>query len=64
MYANWAGLTLTDDNSLEQLVWRKLTANAKTAQIKESLLATLWAGGASGESVEACLLNTGLTGWS
>lgn len=65
IYAKWAGLTDPNQGeSLEELVRRKLTANAKTAQLRECLLSTLQAGGAVGETVEACLLHNGLTGWS
>lgn len=71
IYATWAGLTIPsfgasggDDTSLFGLVCQKLTANAKSAQIRKSLLATLLAGGAVGESVEGCLLHSSLTGWS
>lgn len=70
VYEKWAGLSETHmatggpGKSLQQLVRLKLTANGKSAQIRESLLQTIKAGGAVGESVEACLLKTGLTGWS
>ncbi len=64
IYAKWASLTCGPDDTLERLVTRKLRANAKSTQVKESLLATLVAGGATGESVEQCLRKTGLTGWS
>lgn len=66
VYAKWASLTLdaNHDYDLGELVRQKLTANGKTAQIKESLLGTLIAGGATGETVEQTLLKTGLTGWS
>ena len=63
IYAKWAAVGPADE-SLEQLVRLKLTANAKTAQIKENLLSTIQAGGAVGESLEECLLKSGLTGWS
>lgn len=65
-YASWASLTYdaTHDHSLAALVNEKLTADSKSAQIKESLLETLHAGGAVGETVEQCLLKSGLTGWS
>lgn len=65
-YASWASLTFdaSHDYSLDQLVRQKLTANGKSTQIKESLLATIKAGGAVGETVEEALLKSGLTGWS
>lgn len=64
IYAQWASLTNNGDDSLEGLVRRKLVAGAKSSQIKESLLATVKAGGATGESLEECLAKTGLTGFS
>ena len=76
IYAKWQATALNSyhtanptvpadgDYSLEQLVRMVLTQNAKTAQVKESLLSTILAGGAVGESVEECLLKSGLTGWS
>jgi hypothetical protein len=63
VYARWAGLTITGE-SLEQLVRHRLAVTGKAAQVRESLLATVRAGGGIGESVEQCLLRTGLTGWS
>lgn len=63
-YAQWAGLTVGGDDSLYRLVNRKLVANGKAAQVRESLEATLAAGGAVGTSVEQMLAKTGLTGWS
>jgi hypothetical protein len=63
-YAKWASLTVGSDDSLYRLVNRKLVANGKSAQVRESLEATLAAGGAVGESVEEMLAKTGLTGWS
>lgn len=63
-YAKWASLTVGPDDSLYRLVNRKLAAGGKSAQVKESLEATLSAGGAVGASVEQMLLKTGLTGWS
>lgn len=63
-YALWAGLSVGSDDSLYRLVTRKLTANGKAAQLRESLEATLAAGGAQGESIEQMLLRTGLLGWS
>jgi hypothetical protein len=63
-YAKWAGLSLGPDDSLYRLVNRKLVANGKAAQVRESLEATLAAGGAVGESIEEMLLKTGLTGFS
>jgi len=63
IYAKWAALTPSDE-TLEQLVRRKLVANGKSAQLEESLEATLRKGGAVGESVEEMLRKTGLTGWS
>ena len=65
IYAKWSGLTVNDGHTqLFELVRRKLTANAKAGQIRESLTGTLRAGGAVGETVEECLLKSGLTGWS
>lgn len=64
VYGKWAVLSIGNDDSLYRLVNRKLVANGKSAQVKESLEATLRAGGAVGESVEECLLKSGLTGWS
>ncbi len=64
VYLNWSGLSSTGDDTLESTVRRKLVANGKSAQLRESLLATLLAGGAVGESVEQCLLKSALTGWS
>jgi hypothetical protein len=64
VYAAANGLTLSGGEGLEQVVWRKLTANAKASQIKESLEATVRAGGGVGESVEQMLLKTGLLGFS
>lgn len=64
VYVKWAGLTDNGDDTLESAVRRKLVAGAKSSQIKENLLSTIKAGGATGESVEACLLKTGLTGFS
>ena len=67
VYAKWAGLSVpTGGEGLEQLVRKKLTANGKTgAAGKESLLAMLLAnGGGPAETVEQCLLKSGLTGWS
>lgn len=64
VYAKWAGLTLGGGEALEGLVRRKLVANGKSSQLRESLTSTLHAGGAIGESPEECLLKTGLTGWS
>lgn len=64
VYLKWAVLAPTGDDTLESAVRRKLVANAKSAQIRESLLGTIQAGGAVGESVEECLLKSGLTGWS
>ncbi len=63
-YAAWAGLSVRDDDTLFRLVQRKLTVNGRGAQVRESLLATIEAGGAVGSSVQQCLLKTGLTGWS
>lgn len=62
VYARWAGLT--EKGSLTQLVNAKLTANGKSSQIKGSLLQTVRAGGATGNSLAQTLLQTGLTGWS
>lgn len=62
VYCKWAGVA--GDFTLEQAVRLKLTANAKTAQLRESLEATIRAGGGVGESLEEMLLKTGLTGWS
>jgi hypothetical protein len=64
IYATWASLTVRGGEPLEQLVRRHLVAGGKSAQVRESLLATLRAGGAVGETVEECLLKSGLTGWS
>jgi hypothetical protein len=64
VYARANALTIVGGQGLEELVRLKLVANAKTAQLRESLLATIKAGGAVGESIEECLRNTGLTGWS
>lgn len=64
IYSKWAGLTASDDDTLYRLVTRKLTANGKQAQIRESLEATLRAGGAVGDSTEEMLIRTGLTGFS
>lgn len=64
LYALWAGYTVGEDDSLYRLVCKKLTADAKSSQIEESLEATLRKGGAVGESLEEMLLKTGLTGWS
>lgn len=65
-YASWAGLTYDANHeySLGELVSRKLVANGKSTQVKESLLETIHAGGAIGETVEQTLLKTGLVGWS
>lgn len=77
-YAVWAGVTLNAGEGLETLVKRKLTIagiGTGTAQAPQfpakyaaaqaqGLLQMLLANGASGESVEQCLLRTGLTGWS
>lgn len=65
VYAKYAGLTIFEGNhELEQLVRRKLTTGGKTAQLRESLGATLRAGGAVGETVEEMLRKTGLLGWT
>lgn len=64
VYGAWAGLSVSYDDTLERLVKRKLIAGGRTAQVRESLLATVVAGGAAGESVEECLLTTGLVGFS
>lgn len=63
-YAKWQSLTVGDDDTLYRLVERVLIAGGKTAQVRESLEATLAAGGAVGESIEQMLLKTGMTGWS
>lgn len=64
-YAQWAALTIPGNGqSLEELVRSKLVLGGKSAQLRESLLATIRAGGGVGESLEAMLRNTGLTGWS
>ena len=63
-YAQHFSLTVGSDDSLFRLVQRELTANGKSAQIEESLEATLAKGGAVGESIEEMLANTGLLGWS
>jgi hypothetical protein len=63
VYAKWAAVGPADA-SLEQLVRLKLVATGKSAQLRESLEATLRAGGAVGESVEQMLAKSGLTGWS
>lgn len=63
IYGAWASIT-PGDSTLEQLVRRKLINNAKTTQLRESLTATLQAGGAVGESPAECLLKSGLVGWS
>lgn len=64
LYAKWAGFTVGGDDSLYRLVCRKLTANGKAAQVRESLEETIQAGGGVGTSLEEMLRNTGLTGWS
>jgi len=64
VYAHWAGLTINGGDGLENLVRRKLVAGGKSSQLRESLTATLRAGGAVGESPEEMLLKTALTGWS
>ena len=64
MYLKWASLSATGDDNLEAAVRRKLVANSKSSQIRENLLSTIKAGGGVGESVEACLRNTGLVGFS
>jgi hypothetical protein len=63
VYGQWALLT-PGDSTLEQLVKRKLVANAKSAQIRESLEETLRAGGATGDSIAEMLQKTGLVGFS
>lgn len=63
VYSKWAGVG-PSDGTLEQLVRLKLVATGKSAQLRESLEATLRAGGAVGESVEEMLAKSGLTGWS
>jgi hypothetical protein len=64
VYLKWASLAATGDDTLESSVRRKLVAGGHTANIRENLLSTLKAGGATGESVEECLLKSSLTGWS
>jgi hypothetical protein len=64
VYARWQGMTVDGDASLAKLVYQRLTANGKGAQIRESLEATIRAGGGGGESLEQMLLRTGLTGWA
>ncbi len=63
-YASWAGLSVGSDDSLYRLVNRKLVAGGKSAQMRESLEATLAAGGAVGTSIEEMLAKTGLLGFS
>lgn len=80
VYYHWAFGTTNDPGpaGLEELVRRKVYTNgigtgtvaapqfpAKVAASrKESLLEILHSNGAVGESVQACLLKSGLTGWS
>jgi hypothetical protein len=64
VYAHWAGVTADGDANLDRLVRQVLTANGKSAQLRESLEATIRAGGGVGESTEQQLLHSGLTGWS
>lgn len=68
IYSQWAGLATTDetssDDSLYRLVNQKLVVGNKSAQVEESLEATLRKGGADGECVEQQLLQSGLGGWS
>jgi hypothetical protein len=64
IYLHWAGLTDNGDDTLESAVRRKLVAAGHSANIRENLLSTMLAGGATGESVEDCLLKTGLVGLS
>lgn len=63
VYARHFGLDVDGGRSLEDLVRENLIARGKGSQLRESLLETLHAGGATGESVQACLMRTGLVGW-
>jgi hypothetical protein len=63
VYASWNGVTADGDANLDRLVRQVLTSNGKSAQLRESLEATIRAGGGVGESLEQMLLSTGTTGW-
>jgi hypothetical protein len=63
-YAQGTGTAARLGDSLESIVRRHLAAVGKTSQLRESLEATIRAGGGVGESVEQMLLKTGLTGWT
>lgn len=62
-YAAGEAIALTGSN-LEQTVRVKLVAGAHSANIAESLAATVRKGGGTGESVEQELLKTGMVGWT
>jgi hypothetical protein len=60
-----AGEAIThSDVVLENLLRTKLVAGLHSANLRESILATVIAGGGSGEHEAQALLKTGLTGWS
>lgn len=61
-YQSVEAVTTGELHDLEQDVRLKLTADAHTANLRESLEATIRAGGGVGESTEQMLLKTGLTG--
>lgn len=63
IYAKGNSTTVVD-GSLFETVRHVLTANGKSAQLRETLEETVRAGGGVGESLEEMLLKTGLTGWS
>lgn len=53
-----------DRDSLAQAVRLKLTANLHSANLEESLEASVRKGGGVGESLEQMLVKTGLVGWT
>lgn len=52
------------DMVLENLLRTKLTGGGHTANIRESVEATVRAGSGTGECIEQELMKTGLTGWT
>jgi hypothetical protein len=57
IYAKWQGRTADGDANLDQLIRQVYTAANLSADVRESLEATLRAGGGVGESVEQIFLN-------
>jgi hypothetical protein len=62
-YAVWSGETHLD-LTLEPLVRKRFVTNLHSANLRESLMAMIRAGGGAGEWEPQSLLRTGLTGWS